>query len=281
MKTPYTIVGAGLACAGLMAAPLAFSNRLMLHGFAVPSAKVTRPVRLVFLSDLHNSRFGPNQRQLLDMVAAQRPHAVLLGGDMAEMGFGHNHTMALLAKLARRFPCYYVSGNHECWSGHLPRLKRMFRHLGVTVLEGEKRTLVLNGQRVQLFGVDDPETGRPAHLEASAALRQQVDPAHFSVFLAHRPELTPWYATGGYDLIFAGHAHGGQWRLPPFINGLFSPDQGLFPAYVSGLYHIQNSTLIVGNGLAKHVPVPRIFNRPEVVLALILPRPAPPAASGT
>ena len=70
-----------------------------------------------------------------------------------------------------------------------------------------------------------------------------------------------------------GHAHGGQWRLPGLIDGLFAPDQGWFPAYTGGAYPVEGGgTLIVSRGLAREsTRVPRFYNRPEVVVVDLAP----------
>lgn len=87
------------------------------------------------------------------------------------------------------------------------------------------------------------------------------------MLLSHRPELFETYQKYGFDLVLSGHAHGGQWRIPGVLNGLFAPDQGLFPEYAGGRYDYAEGTMIVSRGLAREsTPVPRIFNRPEVVI---------------
>lgn len=63
----------------------------------------------------------------------------------------------------------------------------------------------------------------------------------------------------------AGHAHGGQIRIPGLFNGLYAPNQGLFPKYAGGSYDLGSSTVIVSRGLSKSV-LPRVFNPPEIVV---------------
>ena len=91
------------------------------------------------------------------------------------------------------------------------------------------------------------------------------------ILLSHHPEYYPRYLEGrNIDLIFSGHAHGGQWRIPFVLNGLYAPDQGLFPKYAGGKYEKDGSVMIVSRGLARETtPVPRIFNRPEIVIVNI------------
>lgn len=98
-----------------------------------------------------------------------------------------------------------------------------------------------------------------------------IDPRAFTVLLAHRPERIDKYAaTGDFDLVVSGHAHGGQVRIPGLINGLFAPNQGFFPKYAGGQYEVDGTTLVVSRGLAREsTRIPRVFNRPELVLVEI------------
>jgi hypothetical protein len=91
---------------------------------------------------------------------------------------------------------------------------------------------------------------------------------HFNILLSHRPEKFPMYVEAKYDLIFSGHAHGGQWRIP-FIGGIYSPSQGFFPKYTNGKYIKENSTLIVSRGLGNSSFPIRINNPIELVLVTL------------
>ncbi|MBP5669242.1 MAG: metallophosphoesterase [Lachnospiraceae bacterium] len=89
----------------------------------------------------------------------------------------------------------------------------------------------------------------------------------YTVLLSHRPESFEAYVNKGVDLALAGHAHGGQWRIPFLINGMFAPDQGLFPKYAGGRYEKYGTTMIVSRGLARESTIlPRFCNPPELVI---------------
>ena len=83
--------------------------------------------------------------------------------------------------------------------------------------------------------------------------------------LSHRPSLMEEYADSGADLVFSGHAHGGQVRMP-LIGPLFAPDEGVFPDYTAGTYQTGGTWVVVSRGLGNGTPFPRLWNTPELVL---------------
>ena len=85
------------------------------------------------------------------------------------------------------------------------------------------------------------------------------------MLLAHRPENIHIYSNNNIDLVFSGHAHGGQIRLP-FIGGLIAPNQGILPKYTSDIYLEGNTSMVVSRGLGNSIFPIRVFNRPEMVV---------------
>jgi predicted MPP superfamily phosphohydrolase len=118
--------------------------------------------------------------------------------------------------------------------------------------------------------VDDPESGNfESQLTAAA---RGVNAGTYTVLLSHRPELFSRYAARNFDLVLAGHAHGGLWRIPWILNGVVAPNQGFFPKYTSGWYHEGATTMIVSRGLARESTlIPRFCNRVELVTIDLLP----------
>ena len=75
------------------------------------------------------------------------------------------------------------------------------------------------------------------------------------------------------DLIFTGHAHGGQFRIPLIGGGLVAPDQGLFPEFTSGLHIRGSSIMFISRGLGNSIVPIRIFNRPEIIAVTLKSNP--------
>lgn len=139
------------------------------------------------------------------------------------------------------------------------------------VLRGDAMTMELNGEKITFCGIDDPDSGESGQQLSQLEKCDKGDT--FTILLAHRPEEITSYLDGAYDLILSGHAHGGQWRIPGILNGLYAPNQGLFPSYAGGQYFFDGTVFLVSRGLAREsTRIPRIFNRPEVVVADLVPK---------
>lgn len=254
---------------------IALDERLILRTYTVASPKLTAEVRLAVVTDFHSS---DNADDVVAMVASCAPDAVLMVGDMFDDDIANRpteRTLSLMRQLSAQYPCYYVSGNHEAWTGEMDALYQQTEEAGVTVLRMSSGVLTVRGQRIALCGIPDPYemvfSGAPDTEEQIRQAMENVDSADFTVLLAHRPELLAKYAQFPLDLVVSGHAHGGQVRILGVLNGLYAPNQGWFPKLAGGAYTQDGTTLIVSRGLAVRTRLPRIFNRPEVVLVRCVP----------
>ena len=254
---------------------IALDERLILRTYTVVSPKLTAEVRLAVVTDFHSS---DNADDVVAMVASCAPDAVLMVGDLFDDDTQNRpteRTLSLMRQLSAQYPCYYVSGNHEAWTGEMDALYQQTEEAGVTVLRMSSGVLTVRGQRIALCGIPDPYemvfSGAPDTEEQLRQALEDVDSADFTVLLAHRPELLAKYAQFPLDLVVSGHAHGGQVRIPGVLNGLYAPNQGWFPKLAGGAYTQDGTTLIVSRGLAVRTRLPRIFNRPEVVLVRCVP----------
>ena len=175
-------------------------------------------------------------------------------------------------------PVYYVTGNHECnisidSQSAFDNMIKDLVALGVDVLRGESSIITLpNNEKINIFGIDDPyfhcgSSSEVADATDSLCSVFDVDKKEFNILLAHHPEHLDIYSKYNFDLVYSGHAHGGQGRL--FGVGLIAPDQGLFPKYSSGLYEKNGTTLIVSRGIGNSIAPVRIFDRPHLIYTII------------
>ena len=219
-------------------------------------------LRIAQVSDLHNTAQWP---EAADALAEAQPDIILLTGDLIDSRRTDiDAALELVREAVRIAPCYYVPGNHESRIREWPRLRQGLLDAGVRVLENEKETLERNGERITLLGLTDPDFGT----DPAASLEALTAGEGYTILLSHRPELFALYAQYGVDLVFSGHAHGGQVRIP-FVGGLIAPNQGFFPEYDAGLYSRKGTQMLVSRGVGNSIIPLRINNRPEIIVCVI------------
>ncbi len=228
--------------------------------------------RIAQISDLHNAVFGEDNEKIIDLLKEAKPDIVVITGDMLDSRRpGYENSLNFAKKCAKIFSCYFVTGNHEKQGKGYLDLKSKMTQSGVVVLEDKYIELKRDNQTINLFGINDPLfktsqfNGNTKNVTTKRLNSFTFKPDEFNILLSHRPEYFQLYTEYNIDLVLSGHAHGGQFRIP-FIGGLFSPNQGLFPKYTSGVYTKNSTNMIVSRGIGPSVVHFRINNRPEIVL---------------
>jgi len=249
------------------------------------SAKHFSGFRILQVSDLHADLPDWKYRSLLKKTFACQPDLIVVTGDCVDKIHirGEEKVLRYLKETAKRFPLYVVSGNHEYMHPECQGFLDKIEAAGIRVLHNEyvdveDKNIEQKRHTIRLYGVEDPyavyqgaipkkyKTPEQAFVNL---LKQKVvlDGAGdtMSILLSHRPEYFEQYCELGVDMVFAGHAHGGQWRLP-LVGGIIAPDQGLFPRYTAGMHQRGGTVMFVSRGLGNSVVPLRLFNRPELVV---------------
>ena len=231
--------------------------------------------RIAQVSDLHNKDFGEGYGQLLTLLSQINPDIIVVTGDLIDSRQTDLDIALEFAwqagKIAR---VYYVSGNHEARIPEYEDLKIGLVKAGVVILENQKVQITREGESITLMGIDDPSFQEDYLFgDSESVARQAIEDLQnesdgYTVLLSHRPELFDLYVDTEMDLVFSGHAHGGQFRLP-FIGGLVAPNQGFFPEYDAGLFSEGSTTMIVSRGVGNSIIPIRVNNRPEIVVAML------------
>ena len=254
------------------------NTALEIIEFTIMSDKIPEAFsgfRIAQVSDLHNVEFGEGNWKLIKMLSQTNPDIIVLTGDLID-SCQTDLDVALefawqAGKIAR---VYYVSGNHEARVPEYENLKIGLVKAGVVILENQKVQITREGESITIMGIDDPSFqedylfGDAASVTSSALSELQNESDGYTVLLAHRPELFETYVDAGVDLVFSGHAHGGQFRLP-FIGGLVAPNQGFFPKYDAGIFSEDSTTMIVSRGVGNSIIPIRFNNRPEIILVTL------------
>ncbi len=248
-----------IACGAAVFVGMACRLGLNVVRYEIESEKITAPVRIAFISDVHNSLYGKGQCEIINEIAQFGTDIVMFGGDLFDNDNGTDNSWALVEALCTEYPCFYTVGNHEFKTKKSDYYKEEMAKKGVTVLDDSSAVIEVNGQKLRICGTE--------HF-SDKNVCSELDEL-YSIDLHHFPEDFPVMSQRGFDLILSGHAHGGQWRIPYILNGLYAPGEGIFPKYAGGYYNENGTDMIVSRGLYKNISclfIPRIFNRPELVL---------------
>ncbi|KAB2421312.1 MULTISPECIES: metallophosphoesterase [Bacillus cereus group] len=251
------------------------NNLISITEVKITSSKIPssfKGYKILQISDLHNKKFGDNQDVLIQKIKSIDPDIIAITGDLIDSkSYDAEVSMQLIREIVKKYPVYFVTGNHEQWSGKYNNLEKELKKYDVNVLRNEHVGIRKGEQEINLLGIDDPEfvTGNRDEgniiIDEIKKAKIEMQPDKYNVLLSHRPEFIKEYTNERLDLVLSGHAHGGQVRLP-FIGGLVAPNQGVLPKYTAGLYVEKNTSMVVSRGLGNSIIPQRILNRPEIVV---------------
>lgn len=252
------------------------NNHISVSQYSIESRNIPAKFdgyKIVQISDLHNKVFPFNNNSLVNIIKSENPDAVFITGDLADSRkYDEDKAMLLINKIKTIAPIYYVTGNNEAYSGKFSSLEKKLTGSGVIVLRNNSTSVKRREDKIIISGIDDPSftaiNYRAGHNDPATA-KEEIEKikkeGSYNILLSHRPELFQLYADEKIDLVFTGHAHGGQIILP-ILGGLIAPNQGFFPKYYKGIYSDRNTSMVVSRGLGNSTAPVRLFNLPEVVV---------------
>lgn len=264
---PWLLGPAGLATWGFLWA-FRYGPRVNRRAVACLPAG-TQPVRIVHLSDLHFAAILPRWRlaALVAQVNDLRPDLVAVTGDLL-MPYAEDEHDALVEELARlEAPLVACPGNHD-----LPVLDRLVDELGRQgqhLLVDRSLALDLGGRNVEVVGVTFAWVGARDRIRRTLVDLPRLEGARARILLVHDPRLFTEVPAGRFDLVLAGHTHGGQlsfemFGLPWSAMGLCGyPDKGAFTG-PAGLLYVHRGNWVIG------LP-PRMGTAPEVAVLDLVP----------
>ncbi len=229
--------------------------------YSLSSAKLHAPVKIAVVADLHDVY----SEALIRAIRAEKPTLVAVPGDVVHNKDRADDGLRFLSEISD-IPTFVSLGNHE-W--RVQDICRRLEKTGARLLDDDFLPfgdLLIGGLS---SGVREIAQGRFKRTpDPETAWMDGFSEADgFRLLLCHHPEYYPRLLRDkNIDLILSGHAHGGQWR--PFGIAVFAPGQGLFPRYTGGIH---DGKLLISRGLANHVPIPRLWNPPELVMVEINP----------
>ncbi len=233
----------------------------------VPLGNVPLPLqklRIVQFTDLH---IGPMIKRdyvatIVAEINALKPDVIVMTGDLVDGSVNRlQHDVAPLAELEARYGKYFITGNHEYYSGAEAWIAHM-QYLGFQTLINEHTLISHEGADLLLAGVTDYRAHQylPEHASSPAKAIQGAPAAAVKILLAHQPKSIEEATKAGFDLQISGHTHGGQYYPWNFIAKMVNP-------YIQGLHKHKNKTWIyVSPGTGYWGPPIRLGTEPEITL---------------
>lgn len=238
---------------------------------------IRKDINVVHLSDLHGKEFGKNNEKLKRLILKEKPDLVVATGDMIDSSLKNMEgVIDFLSDLSKSVKVVYISGNNEQRCKKAEYIFESLKSKGVIVLRNEIITLSLNEVKVNILGMfEKPKgdlhsslkkiNGSYAYEDSHKLFKRLESLEGLKIVLSHYPEIfEAEYSKYDFHIMFSGHAHGGQFRIPIVKRGLVAPGQGFFPKYTEGMHGNKNK-LIISRGLGNSTKITRLFNRPEIV----------------
>lgn len=245
------------------------------------SANVNNKIRIVHLSDLHSKEFGKDNKRLKNIILKQKPNIVVTTGDMIDSNLRKmDEIINFLAELNKEVYVVYIPGNNEMRTEKINEILYKINLNEVIVLDNKIKEININNNKIFILGlvenrIDEGESfyekanSRYFYNKSNLLFNELESKNGIKIVLSHYPENfasigEESYNKYNFNIMFSGHAHGGQFILP-FIGGLFAPGQGILPKYYRGI-HGEKNKLIISRGLGNSGFPLRLFNRPEVIV---------------
>lgn len=230
--------------------------------------------RILHISDLHNMRFGKAQHKLIAKIKEIKPELIVITGDIIDRKKTNQDNLQplydFITNLKDNYLLCYIPGNHEATSYLYPYIRNYLMKQGVHVLENRAMKLIKKDEEIIICGIMDPKFYPHPEADYMHHLTQlsKYTATRFCMLLAHHPEYFEAYVQHQFDLVFCGHAHGGQFRIPN-VGGVYSPDQGFLPSYSEGSFTKKHTTMVVSRGLGNSRMPQRLNNLPQLVLVTL------------
>jgi predicted MPP superfamily phosphohydrolase len=216
--------------------------------------------RIAQLSDLHISPFMPAAeiRRCVTITNQLKPDLVVMTGDYLSWDpAAQGEVVQALAGLRAPYGVFGSLGNHESITDTEESITRLFAAQDIHILRQERAAIRLGGEMLNLIGIDDSITD-------DRAIKGLVMPGTVNIVLNHNPNDFDQAVELGFDLMLAGHTHGGQLSLESLHRGLSLAR--LETPYVSGWFEKSGGQLYVNRGIGTTILPIRLGARPEITI---------------
>ncbi len=270
-------------------------NRYVVRSIAIYDSKVTKKLKVCFVSDLHNYSCTP---KFYEDIKEYAPDVILVGGDTITATKGRKQDCAyyFLKELSKIAPTYTALGNHEYRAKIYPEVygdmydefAAKMKEYDIPVLSNSSVIFDENNIKVSSVDIDRSfyKRFKVYHMDDDyiESLAGKLEDDKYNILLAHNPDYFKYYNAYGSDLILSGHVHGGLIRLP-LLHGVAHPGIRFFPKYSGGVYDNNGKFIryadsyvssknapirfVVSCGIGFHTLPLRLFNPGELIFITI------------
>lgn len=248
--------------------------------------KLTKPLKVLHLSDIHFARPNAGLSRFFDQLAQLKPDLIVITGDVIDCREGVAIAAEQFSKLKSKHGIFAVMGNHDYYDYQLfdsafhnvqgrrhplqrngtLRLRAAYKRLGIKELRNQSLHIDADGQRIGLHGVDDPVTG---HADLTR-IRPEKGGGGVNFLLAHTLDVLLGLSDHEIDVCFSGHTHGGQICVPLF--GAIVTQTRIGRSYAAGINRFMDIVCCVSRGMgsSRFMRI-RFFSRPEAILLTLEP----------
>jgi predicted MPP superfamily phosphohydrolase len=221
---------------------------------------------IAHLSDLHMTGHltQPFYDAVVDQTNALEPDLILITGDIAEKVACLDWIAPTLGRLQAKCGKFFVLGNHEMKLPSVAPLREALDEAGIVDISSRAQSFAIRDTEILIAGTELPWFGAAPQIDESAEAAKTSDGQRlFRLLLSHSPDQFAWARQHDFDLMLAGHTHGGQIRLP-YLGALIAPSRYGF-RYASGVFYEAPTLLHVTRGIAGQHQI-RLNCPPELAL---------------
>jgi uncharacterized protein len=250
------------------------SNTLVITSYTINNDKLANDfsgAKIALISDLHNQKLDYDNGYLLDFIDDMQPDLILLTGDIIDEWTRDLNNITEFIQGISSIPSYYVNGNHDIKANLYNEFIELLDQNGIINLSGTQQTINVNGGVFTLIGIDEFDIERrfgsvifPSPITEAKLNNMLSEASGMTILLSHHADFYPLAAELGFDMMVAGHYHGGHIRINDW-----TPLNWVDSYYGGGKFTIEQMELIVSRGTGDGWFPFRINCNPEIVEILL------------
>lgn len=248
--------------------------------YEIISTKIDQEVKIAMIADVHDYHCRIKDK-IIKQIKELHPDVILCVGDIIDnQTTDDTSILNFLKSLSKITDTYMSIGNHEIENDHGDEFIKQVKALKVNVLDKDYVDIIVHKNKIRIgglydyaFSTGDGDISKESMHNSSTYqfLNEFKQTDNYQIMMSHRPDSFIYGNAIDWDIdmILSGHVHGGQVILP-YFGGLYAPEQGWFPKYHYGKYHLKNTNLIITRGISSSGELLPRWNNPSEIVSITL-----------